>query len=61
MDSPLRHLSHEERRYYEDRILKMRDEDGLKFKIIAQRLGISLSRISKYYKNAKGRINCQEK
>ena len=54
MNTPLKHLSDEERRDYENRVLKMRDDDKLTFKVIAQRLGISLARVSKYYKRAKG-------
>lgn len=54
MDTPLKHFSKEERRDYEERIVKMRDGDGLTFKVIAQRLGISIIRVRKYYKRAKG-------
>jgi len=61
MDTPLKHLSDDERRDYGQRIVKMRDKDGLLFKIIAQRLGISSVRVSKYYKSAKRRMTCPEK
>ncbi len=54
MNTPLKHLTDEERRDYESRVLKMRDDDKLTFKVIAQRLGISVIRVRKYYKRAKG-------
>jgi len=55
MNTPVKWLTKEERKDYEDRVLKMRDKDGLIFRIIAERLGISIVRASNYYKNAKGR------
>jgi len=61
MDMSIKHLSDEELKNYEDRIVKMRDRDSLLFKIIAQRLGISSVRVSKYYKSAKRRMTCPEK
>ena len=61
IDYPVKQLTGEERKDYEARIVKMRDDHSLTFTIIAERLGISPTRARTYYKQAKGRIKCLEK
>jgi len=62
MNTPMKWLTKEERRRCEDRIVKLRDDDGLTLKVIAQRLGFSIFRVQKYYKRAKERrLKCLEK